>query len=206
MNKRLSIIGITLLLITTGLSGCIDEKPTEKLITTPLNTLALTLGDLPEGYIEQIKESEDYNISDRPIYYGIMVLEEHSVRFTPETIENKTVLPTIALYLYKFNSSEDAHVVLNNMSELESASLAGTFIRATPQNVKQIGDESLYELFQSSNTSHNATYSYIYFRIANFVVFILLNFRGMSYVEIDFVNLTINYAEIVESKINASLK
>jgi len=205
MNKHLLIIGITLLLITTGLSGCIDEKPTEKLITTPLNTLALTLGDLPEGYIEQIKESEDYNISDRPIYYGIMVLEEHSVRFTPETIENKTVLPTIALYLYKFNSSEDAHVVLNNMSELESASLAGTFIRTTPQNVTQIGDESSYELFQSSNTSHNATYSYIYFRIANFVVFILLNFRGMSYVEIDFVNLTINYAEIVESKINSKI-
>ncbi|MCK5458871.1 MAG: hypothetical protein KAI20_03195, partial [Thermoplasmatales archaeon] len=136
MNKRLLIIGITLLLITTGLSGCIDEKPTEKLITTPLNTLALTLGDLPEGYIEQIKGNEDYNISDRPIIYGIMVLGDYLVRFTPETIENKTVLPMIALYLYKFSSSEDAHVVLNNMSEMESASLAKTFIRATPQNVK----------------------------------------------------------------------
>jgi len=81
-----------------------------------------------------------------------------------------------------------------------------TFIRATPQNVKQIGDESSYELFQSSPISYNNTYSYIYFRIANVVVFLLLNFRGMSDVEIDFVNLTINYAEIVESKINASLK
>ena len=83
----------------------------------------------------------------------------------------------------------------------------GTFIRATPQNVKQIGDESSYELFQSSPISYNNTYSsYIYFRIANVVVFLLLNFRGISDVERDFVNLTINYAEIVESKINASLK
>ena len=81
-----------------------------------------------------------------------------------------------------------------------------TFIRATPQNVKQIGDESPYELFQSSPISYNNTYSYIYFRVANVVVFLLLNFRGISDVEIDFVNLTINYAEIVESKINASLK
>ncbi len=69
MNKRLLIIGITLLLITTGLSGCIDEKPNEKLITAPLKTLALTLGDLPEGYIERTKGSEDYNYSDKSIFY-----------------------------------------------------------------------------------------------------------------------------------------
>ena len=206
MNKHLLIIGITLLLITTGLSGCIDEKPTGKLITAPLTTLALTLGDLPEGYIEQTKRSEDYNISDRPIYDGITALDVHSVRFTPEITENETVLLPIALYLFKFDSSEDAHIALYNMSEMRSSSLAGTFIRATPQNVKQIGDESTYELFQNSPISYNNTYSYIYFRIANVVVFLLLNFRGMSDVEIDFVNLTINYAEIVESKINANLK
>lgn len=117
--------------------------------------MALTLGDLPEGYIEQIKGSEDYNYSDGPIYYDIMVLEEYSVRVTPEITENKTVLLPIALSLFKFNSAENAHIVLYNMSELRSSSLVGTFIRATPQNVKQIGDESSYELFQSSPISYN---------------------------------------------------
>lgn len=206
MNKPLIIIGIIILLITTGLSGCVNEKTNGELITAPLNTLALTLEDLPEGYIERIKGSEDYNYSDKSIFNGIIPSEEYSILFIPENNENKTVLLPIALYLYKFNSSEDAHLAQNNMTELESAYKVGDFNRTTPQNVTQIGDESTYELFQISRILYNDTESYIYFRIKNVVVYLIINSRGIPGVDIDFVDLTINYAKIIENKINESLK
>jgi hypothetical protein len=205
MNKPLIIIGITLILITTGLSGCVNEKTNEKLITAPLNTLALTLEDLPEGYIERTKGGEDYNYSDKSTFHGIMTSEEYSILFIPENNENKTILLPIALYLYKFNSSDDAHIVLNNMTEMDSASKVGNFNRTTPQNVTQIGDESSYELYKISQILYNDTESYIYFRIKNVVVYLLINSRGLPGVDVDFVDLTINYAKIVENKINESL-
>lgn len=190
MNKRLSIIGITLLLITTGLSGCIDEKLTE----APLTTLALTLDDLPEGYIKQAEGNKSF---EGP--HDIIALEAYKTIFT------SPISPPIELVLSKFNSSENARIVLYNLSEWRSSSSVNKYNRTTPQNVKQIGDESSYELFQSSPTSSDEyTHSYVYFRIANVVVY--LSLRENWEREIDYVNLTINYAEIVESKIYASLK
>ena len=190
MNKRFSIIGITLLLIATGLSGCIDEKLTE----APPTTLALTLDDLPEGYI---KQSEGNKSLEGP--HDIIILESYKTIFT------SPISPPIELGLSKFNSSDNAHIAFYNLSEWRSSLLVNKYNRTTPQNVKQIGDESSYELFQSSPTSSDEyTHSYIYFRIANVVVYLSLLENWER--EIDYVNLTINYAEIVESKIYASLE
>ena len=53
MNKQLIAAGIIVVLLVVGFSGCIEEKSTETLVTAPVNTLILTLNDLPEGFSEK---------------------------------------------------------------------------------------------------------------------------------------------------------
>jgi len=106
----------------------------------------------------------------------------------------------------KFNSSDDSHIVLYNQSGLMLE--AYDFLnRITPEDVEQIGDESIYELLQGSYgeyySDQNATVSLSWFRINNVVVFLLL--QGIPIWEIDYTRLTIDYSKIVESRIYAGL-
>ena len=202
MKRGLVIVVSTLLMSIVLFSGC-NETTTEKLVTTPLIALALSLDDLPEGYV---KWSEEQNYSDEAIK-GINPAEFYFVTFAFGEIDMNHSFPAIAFYMYKFNSSSDAHIVTQNISEQTFDSLDDGLNRTTPQNIEQIGDESIYELFEGNMGEYysyiNATWSFIYFRIKNVAVGLLL--EGIAEWDIDYVNLTLSYAKIVENRINLSL-
>lgn len=205
MKNHLVVVGIAVLLICVGLSGCTEteEKITSKLVTSPLNTLALTVDDLPQGYI---KWSEDYNKSWGTMQ-DITPVEEYSVVLVFESHENNTGFPAIFLSLYKFNTSDEAKIGFYNQSELMVKGY-GFMDCITPENIEQIGDESIYELFQGPygnySNAQNVTISLIGFRINNVGVGMLI--QGVHIWEIDYTMLTIDYSKIIESKIYASLE
>ena len=203
MNGKIMIIGIAVMFLVVGLSGCAEteEKSTGKLVTAPLSTLALTIDDLPQGYIRWTENTNQSLFST-----GNISIEGYSVTFVFESHENNTGFPPISLSLAKFNSSDDASIAMYNSSEQISKEY-GILNRITPEDVEQIGDESTYELFQGSMGEYygyqNVTVSLSWFRVNNVVVFMFL--QGFPVWEIDYTRLTIDYSKIVESKINASL-
>jgi len=205
MNKHLIVVVIAVLLICVGLSGCTEtkEKITSKLVTASLNTLALTVDDLPQGYI---KWSENLNKSGGTMQ-NMTPVEEYSVVLVFESLENNTGFPAIFLSLYKFNTSDEAKIGFYNLSGLMLKGY-GFMDCITPENVEQIGDESIYELVQGPygnySNAQNTTVSLIGFRINNIGVGMLL--QGIPSWEIDYTRLTIDYSKIIESKIYASLE
>lgn len=201
--KKFATIGIAaLLILVVGLSGC-NETTTEELITTSLIELALIPSDLPEGYI---KWSEEQNYSGESIN-GINPSEYYFATLVFEEPDMDSSFPSVAFYMYKFNSSGDAHIVTQNMSERIFDSLEEGLNQTTPQNIEQIGDESIYELFEGDMGEYygyvNVTFSFICFRIKNVVVGLLI--EGLMEWDIDYVNLTLSYARIVEQRIYDSL-
>lgn len=210
MNKKLLILGIAVLLLVVGLTGCTEtnEKITEKLVTVPLNTLALTANDLPQGYI---KWSENRNTSWGTMQ-DITNIEEYEVILVFESFESydhNTGYPDIFLFLSKYNSSAEANTFLHYQSE-QIMNVYDTLNRITPEDVEQIGNESMYELFRGpypygdNYGDQNVTISLSLFRINNVVVFLLI--QGIPILEIDYTMLTINYSKIIESRIKASLE
>lgn len=199
MKKQLVMLGIVIFLICVGLSGCTGL--TEKLVTAPLSTFALTIDDLPQGYI---KWSENTNQS--LFSTGNIPIEEYSVALIFGNNENNIGFPPISLYLAKFNSSDDASIAMHNSSEQVSKEY-GILNSVTPEDVEQIGDESTYELLQGSMGEdygyQNVIVSISWFRINNVVVFMFL--QGSPVWEIDYTRLTIDYSKIVESRIIVSL-
>jgi len=204
MNKHLIVIGIAVLLICVEFSGCTEteEKVAEKLITVPLSTLALTVDDLPQGYI---KWSEEYNYTSGGIN-SIIPVEYYFITFAFENPEDNTGFPGIFLFLYKFNTSDEAKIGFYNQSGLMLKGY-GFMDCITPENVEQIGDESIYELLQGPygnySNAQNTTISLISFRINNVGVGMLI--QGVPIWEIDYTRLTIDYSKIVESRIYASI-
>ena len=207
MKKQLVIVGVVVLFFVVGFSGCTEEDSTddtnEKFVTASLDTLTLTLDDLPEGYA---KWSDDHDYSGESIQ-GMIPLEFYEIHFVFQDPENDTGYPWIGLSFYKFNSSKDANTVLQALSEQVTNSLNESK-RTTPQTVEQIGNESIYELYQGIEGEYykyqNATFSFIHFRMRNVVVYLFL--EGMPNDETDYVISAIDYAKIVESRINASLE
>ncbi|UCD14419.1 MAG: hypothetical protein JSW60_03115 [Thermoplasmatales archaeon] len=204
MNKHLIILGIAVLLLTVGFSGCneIEEKPTGKLVTASLSTLALTVDDLPQDYI---KWSEDRNKS-RGTIQDIAPVEVYEVVLVFENPENNPGYPGLSLFLSKYNSSVEANIFLYNQFE-QIIKGYDNLNHITPEDVEQIGDESIYELLQGPygeyDGAQSITVSLGGFRINNVVVF--LSLLGIPDWKIDYTRLTIDYSKIVESRINASL-
>ena len=207
MKKQLVIVGVVVLFVVIGFSGCTEEDSTddtnEKLVTASLDTLTLTLDDVPEGYA---KWSDDHDYSGESIQ-GMIPSEFYEIHFVFQDPENDTGYPWIGLSLYKFNSSKDANTVLQALSEQVTNSLNESK-RTMPQTVEQIGYESIYELYQGIEGEYykyqNATFSFIHFRMRNVVVYLFL--EGMPNDETDYIISTIDYTKIVESRINASLE
>lgn len=202
--KKTAILLIAFLIVSVGfLSGCQEQKTIEKLVTAPLNTFALTLDDLPEKYI---KLSDEFNYSEEA-FKGLYPIDFYAEGYYYEEHDINSTFPSIFLHIYRFDSSSDANIVIQNLSEQMVNSL-DTLNRTTPQNIEQIGDESIYELFKGSESTNysytNVTQSFIYFRIGNVVIGLFL--QGIMEWEIDYVGLTINYAEIIESRMYTSLE
>lgn len=203
MKKNLLRLLITVLLLIIFFSGCFEKSSSEVLIIQQASHFALTLDDLPREYI---KWSETNNSAEGMIT-NITPNDSYSATFTYENPDNNTGYPAIALAIMKFNSSEDATIVLRNFSE-KTTTTYDFLNRITPQNVEQIGDESFYELYQGSMGEYygyqNTTVSFVYFKVKNVVVFLLL--QGTPDWDINFTDLTINYAKIVNDKILSSLE
>ena len=175
-------------------------------MTAALITLSLTEADFSEG---SVKGDEGSNFSGDPIQ-GITPIEFYYAVYLAQNPHNETFTHWVRLFLYKFNTSDEATIALQNLSEQQAREFP-EFNRTTPSDIEKIGDESSFEVFQrllpytnetSSNVTH--TFSYIFFRKANVVVFLVT--EGASTGETDYVDLTITYAKTVEAKINASLK
>ena len=208
MKKQIGVIVAAVLLFAAVLSGClndVDEQDTTPTVKfPPLDTLSLKIEDLPDGYV---KWSEEYNLSVS-ISKIIPAVEVYDVTFIYKEPANNTGFPMMQLTLASFNSSEDAETVLYNSSEQMSNILDGMLNKTSVENVEQVGNTSIYNLYEGSMGAEygyqNATWSFIYFRIENIVAFVLLDEIPPS--EIDYVGFTIKYAEIVEERINASLQ
>ncbi|GAF90488.1 unnamed protein product, partial [marine sediment metagenome] len=138
-------------------------------------------------------------------------IEEYDIILVFESFESydhDTGYPDIFLFLAKYNSSDEANTFLHYQSE-QIMKAYDTLNRITPEDVEQIGNESMHELFQGPYPygeyygDQNVTISLSLFRINNVVVFLLL--QGIPILEIDYTRLTIDYSKIVENRINASL-
>jgi len=208
MKKQIGVIVAAFLLFAAVLSGCLNDADEQDTTPTvkfpPLDTVNLKVEDLPDGYV---KWSEEYNLSVS-ISKIIPAVEVYDLTFIYKEPEKNTGFPMIQLTLASFNSSEDAETVLYNSSERMSNILDEILNDTLVENVVQVGDTSIYKLYEGSLGEEygyqNATWSFIYFRIENIVSFVLLDEIPSS--EVDYVLLTIKYAEIVEERINASLQ
>ncbi len=193
MHKNfLTVVGITILFVCVGLSGCQEEKTTEKLVTAPLNTLALTVDDLPYGYY---KFNEDFNDT---IYGATFFYESQSL------FDDNKGYPMIAFSIVKLDSINDTIIFYQNAT---SANFTNGLNNTTPQDVELIGDESKYELYQGESeyySNENMSISYLQFRINNF--YIMFYIFGPSEPEIEYISFTFDLAKIVESRINSSLE
>ena len=110
------------------------------------------------------------------------------------------------MILHKYNTSDDANIALNNLFEnaIEDADSFNISKHITPKNIKQIGDESFYELYEKNILFSTIYDSFIYFRIENIVVGVWL--QGYETNEIDIIGLTLNYAKIIENRIYSIIR
>ncbi|MCX6664521.1 MAG: hypothetical protein NT038_00450 [Euryarchaeota archaeon] len=199
-SKLLSLIIVIFLLIII-FSGCSEKKETA---VYSLNSLSLKVDDLPSGYIKWSEVSNYSDYSHQETITGIKPSEFYFTTFVFNETEINTVYPAIALNIFRFSTSNDAEVVMLNLSENMIKSLNASLNRTTPQDVPQVGNQSIYELFQGNMGEYygyqNATWSIIYFIIENITVSLLL--EGQMNSNINYVELTLNYAKIIENRIN----
>jgi len=147
MNKQLIAAGIIVVLLVVGFSGCIEEKSTETLVTAPVNTLILTLNDLPEGFSEKGNGSPSSSmpgLTDAPTEsYAVIFMGNYSNQTTE-----------IQFVLLKFNSSE---VAITNHNTLIFYITAFGKVELINDSVNKTGDESKAFSDSVGNT-------YFYFR------------------------------------------
>lgn len=199
MKIQIIIIIFVTLLSVIGFNGCIDNSPIKEPKLTSLDTFSLKVEDLPEGYV---KWSEEYNLSVA-ISKIVAPIDVYDIVFTYKEPDNSSGFPTVQLTLSRFNSSNDAEMVLQNSSDVMSKILNIILNLTHTENIEQVGDSSVYKLYQGSlgveYENESATWSYIYFRVESILVYLLLNEVPTS--EIDYVDINIKYAKIVENRI-----
>jgi hypothetical protein len=203
-SKVLGLI-IAVLLLTIAFSGCNEKK---EVVAYSLKSQGLKVDDLPSGYIKLTEESNYLNFSNEETINVIKPLEFYYVTYAFNNTELNTAYPAIALTMFRFNTSDDAQEIMLNLSDNLINSMTSLLNKTTPQDIPQIGDESVYELFQGNMGEYygyqNATWSFIYFRIGNVVVNLLL--EGLMEWNIDYVELTFNYTRIIEDRLDTMLK
>ena len=204
MKKQIMIVIFVVLLTLVNINGCVDNTSTPKNKLVPLDALSLNVEDLPEGYNVW---SESYNLSVA-ISSIVSPLEVYDIVFIYGESGNYSGFPLVQLTLSRYYSSDYAELVLQNSSERMSVILDTILNLTSTENIEQIGDESIYKLYQGllgdDYENQSATWSFIYFRIENILAYLLVNEIPSS--EIDYVNLTIKYAKIVEERINSNIK
>lgn len=165
----------------------------------PLEKMSLTLNDLPEGYV---RLSQGPNVLFG-INSSVPAYEAFGKNFIYQDPENNSGFPVIINSLVRYNNSSDAEKALINSSK----NMADTFDQMLPNiltwdNVT-IGNQSIYRLyegmFDQEYNYQNATWSYVYFRINNIISLIVVDEIPSS--DLNYVDLTFQYARIVEERI-----
>ena len=203
MKKQIMILIFVVLLTLVNLNGCVDNSsiPLNKVVS--LDSLSLDVGDLPEGYNIW---SESYNLSVA-ISSIVSPLDIYDIVFIYGESGNFSGFPLVQLTLTRFNSSDYAEIVLQNSTEMMSKILNTILNLKSIENIEQVGNKSIYKLYQGllgdDYENQSATWSFIYFRIDNILAYLLVNEIPTS--EIDYVNLTMKYAKIVEERINSHI-
>lgn len=164
-----------------------------------LNNASLKIEDLPEGYVRYL---ESYN-SSFGFNFSIPVIEIYNEQFIYKNPENNTGFPLIITTLCRFESSKDAENVLINSSQQMNKTFTDILTLISTDIPAPLGNQSIYRLFQGRLDEQynykNSTWSYIYFRIRNITVLVLLDEVPTS--NINYKNLTYQYAEIIKDRI-----
>jgi len=166
----------------------------------PLYNISLRLNDFPREYVLYL---ESYN-STFGFNFSIPVYEVYNEQFIYKDPENNSGFPMIITTFCRFNSSADAEAVMIK----SSGQMANTFNKIlnciSEGNNITIGNHSIYRLYQGSMGKEynyqNASWSYVYFRMQNILVLILLDEVPSS--DIDYEDLTFQYARIIEDRLN----
>lgn len=199
--KEKYIFAVLILIITTLFIGCTEQKMTTddlELISESLNTVALKINDLPDGYsVQQINETNK-NINN---VVTKEYLEKHFSFSNPET---DIGYPWIGLKLYKFSNLNQANQSFEFLNNEISESIDPSKENTSP-NVNLIGNESEHKVFENVDgmnyKTKNVTFSYIIFRVKNVVIYLFT--EGLPSQEINYSQITFDYAQIIEDNINS---
>jgi PKD repeat protein len=165
-----------------------------------LDRISLTIDDLPEGYI---KFSEDFNRTFG-INQTIKPFKAYGETFIYNYPINNTGYPLIISSFCRYNKSNDAEEVMIHSSKQMSNTFNELLDNKTIEKIENIGNQSIIRLYQGNLGENyeyqNASWSFIYFRIKNIIVFILLDEIPSS--NIDYIDLIYNYSKTIENRIN----
>lgn len=187
MKKQL-IIGIVLVSIFIGISGCIEETEKEITVKAQLNSLILTLEDLQGEYKKFDEEyvAEPYIVPEGLLLESWNVLEKYEVRFSKN--ETEFILQTLA----RLESKEKCKEFIN---KVESQNMSYTFSEG---EMEVIGDESYLGKNITTMFDQEVALYFLSFRIEDVIVVFLSSKISMGDL--------IDYAKIVENNINAVLE
>ncbi|HID25873.1 MAG TPA: hypothetical protein EYP23_05375 [Thermoplasmata archaeon] len=193
MGKKTFVVSVAaVLLIATLLTGCFEQQTMEKQPQTtvmPLDTVALTLDDIPEGYEKQGEEhiQEPYTVEEGKLLAGWWMLEKYEVRFLKN--DYQFILHAIA----RLPTVEKAHEAFN---EIKTAELEYKFTEMQPPD---IGGECYLGENTSIISNHEVTLYFLCFRTYDLIVVVLTSDSSDED--------TVSYGRIVERNVeNAVLK
>ena len=206
LKKNLFILGTAIIIFLNLGSLLVTGEDNENLIASPLNTLGLTLNDLPEGYTNH---SENYDTDPQTPN----VSESYQSVFSYEQDNEKC---TITVGLSKYDSIENSALAFEiydrefHYTYYESPSTS--YMGVTPVKISEsYGDESNMSVGDFSEWS--STYDFmsrtiIVFRISN--VFVSIFKDDWSNVEnpspeLTSLALSKDIAEIIENRINTCI-
>jgi len=192
MRKTLFIIiTATTLFVLTTLTGCFEQQQTEEkqsqTTNMPLNTIALTLNDLPEGYEKYGEEhlTEPYTVETGKLLAGWRVLEKYEVRFLKNDyqfiLHAIARLPTLEKTREAFNEIKNAQLEYN-FTEIESPN---------------IGEECYLGENTTTLFGHQVTIYFLCFRTHDLIVVVLTSDSP--------VEDTTTYGRVVEKNIENML-
>jgi len=166
-----------------------------------LEKLSLQNADLPEGYIKYL---DSYN-STLGFNFSFPVEEVYNEQFIYQDTENKTGFPFIITTLCRFNSTNLAQLALIESAERMNATFTELLPLISSSIPDQVGNQSIYRLFKGKMSgefdydNQTVSWSYLYFRLQNITVFVLLDEIPAS--DVDYPQLTYHYATIIEENI-----
>jgi hypothetical protein len=163
LKTQFFTLGTIIVLFSIVLSGCIVEenKSTANTVTVPVNTLGLTVDDLPNNFVQV---GEEYNttayVIEEGVLKGMRVIERYNMGFK----QNESTFINLAMSRYESKDS-CSQAFTKTIAEYRS-----NFQEVTSTN---FGDESFFGEQVSDSSGSTITSSFLVFRIAD--VFVVLS-------------------------------